>query len=129
MTRIAVIEDDVDTSSIMRDVLRDSGHEVVSYFKPSDDILEHVKTYRPDLVILDARLNSALSGWDIIEALKNDPSTSSTRLAVVSGAANEIEAHREMLEHYGVPVLHKPFDIAELDALVDRLVGSATADR
>jgi DNA-binding response OmpR family regulator len=117
-----MVEDDFDLSRLVRDVLRESQHEVVSYVRPSVDVLEHLKTYRPDLIILDARLNSTVTGWDIIESLKADPETASIPVIVCSGAAKEIDEHRNLLESYGVPVLPKPFDIDALDSLVSTML-------
>ena len=76
------------------------------------------------MVIVDARLNSSVSGWDIIEALKNEPATAGMRIIVCSGALDQIEEHRDYLQRYGVAVLPKPFNIEDLEALVAReLVG------
>lgn len=124
MTRIAVVEDDVDTSRTIADALRLSGHETVSYFHPTSDILQHVKTYRPDLVILDARLDSPVTGWDIVRSLKEDPQTHDIPLIVCTGATREVEEHRAMLEEYNVPVLAKPFDLSELEDTVAHLLSA-----
>jgi DNA-binding response OmpR family regulator len=124
LERIVVIEDDVDLSCIIRDVLRESNFDVVSYVRPNFDVLEHIRGYRPALVILDARLNASISGWDIITALKEDPEMRDIPLILSSGATREIADHREMLGRYHVPVLEKPFDMDDLNALVERtLVG------
>ena len=119
-----MIEDDFDVSRIIGDVLRDSGHEVVSYFKPSADILEHVRTFRPDLVILDARLNSPVTGWGIITSLKQDPDTRAIPIIVCSAAINQIEQNKALLETDQIPVVKKPFELEELIGLVDRMAGS-----
>lgn len=124
MAKIVVIEDDYDISMLIRDVLRESDYDVISYVRPNADILQHLHAYRPDLILLDARLNCSVSGWDIIEALKEDESTASIPIILVSGALAEIQQHHDLLHRYHVPVLEKPFDISDLHALVEReLVG------
>jgi CheY-like chemotaxis protein len=128
LTRIAVVEDEPDISRVIRDVLRESGYDVVSYFNPSADILDHIRELNPDIVIVDARLNCSITGWDIIEALKQDPATSTIRIIVCSGALDQIKSHQPLLEGYGIPVLPKPFDIEDLETLVGRvLVGEPAA--
>lgn len=122
MADIVVIEDDASVSRIIGDMLRESNHQVVSYFAPSTDILEHVKEYRPDLVILDARLNDSVSGWDIIAALKEDSQTRFLPIILCTAARDQLNTHRAMLQRYDIPVLEKPFDIDDLDALVDRML-------
>lgn len=127
MTRVAVVEDDVDTSRTIADALRLSGHETISYFHPTSDILHHVKTYRPDLVILDARLDSPVTGWDIVRSLKGDPQTHDIPLIICTGASHEVEEHRDLLQQYNVPVLEKPFNLDDLETLVDGLIGHPQA--
>jgi DNA-binding response OmpR family regulator len=122
LARIVVVEDDFDLSRIIKDVLEDEGHEVISYMQPSPDVPEHLRINHADLVIVDARLNNSVSGWDIIAALKDNPDTASLPIIVCSGAADQIEAHRGQLESFGIPALVKPFDLDELDALVGKLL-------
>lgn len=122
LARIAVVEDDIDVSRIIRDMLRESGHEVVSYLKPSRDIVEHLKTLRPDLVIVDARLNESVTGWDIIHALRDGDGTSGIPVIVCSGAVDQIAQNRDWLNAEGVPVLRKPFALDDLESLVDSLL-------
>ena len=128
LTRIAVVEEEPDISRIIREVLRESGYDVVSYFKPSADILDHIRELNPDIVMVDARLNCSITGWDIIEALKQDPSTSAIRIIVCCGALDQIREHEPLLQRHGIAVLPKPFDIDDLEALVGRvLVGEPVA--
>jgi DNA-binding response OmpR family regulator len=122
LARIVVVEDDFDLSRIIKDVLEDEGHEVISYMQPSPDVPEHLRINHADLVIVDARLNNSVSGWDIIEALKANTETVSLPIIVCSGATEQIEAHRTELEEYGIPTLVKPFDLDELDELVATLL-------
>jgi DNA-binding response OmpR family regulator len=122
LTRIAVIEDDFELSRLMRDVLRESGHEVVSFMQPSGDTVQHLEEYKPDLVVLDLRLNSSVTGWDVISAMREDPTVRSVPIVVVSGAEREVEANAEWLRSHDVRVLLKPFDIADLESMVGSLL-------
>jgi DNA-binding response OmpR family regulator len=121
LARIVVVEDDFDLSRVMRDMLADAGYEVISYMQPSLDVPEYLRMNHANLVIVDARLNNSVSGWDIIAALKQNPETENLPIIVCSGATEQIEAHCEELERYGIPALVKPFDLDELDALVHRM--------
>src|SRR5947209_15426318 len=93
LPRIAVVEDDQDLSLLMRDALRDSGYEVVSYFKPTPDIGESFRAYRPALIILDLRLHSYVNGWEIITALKDDDDLKDIPVIVSTGAVDQIAAN------------------------------------
>lgn len=122
MPRIVVVEDDYDLSRIMKDMLEDVGYEVVSYVQPSPDIPEHLKIYRADLLVVDARLNESIDGWEIIDCLKADPELRDLPIIVASGATDQVEAHRAQLEAEGIPILIKPFDLDDLEALVGQLL-------
>jgi DNA-binding response OmpR family regulator len=119
LTRIAIVEDDYDLSRLIRDVLRESGHDVVSYFQPSPDTLESLKTYKPDLVILDLRLNSYVTGLELVSSLKEEPSLSGVPIVMCSADTEQLEEQRSWLESVGVEVLPKPFQIDELEGVVD----------
>jgi DNA-binding response OmpR family regulator len=124
LSRIAVVEDDFELSRLMRDVLRDSGHEVLSYVQPSTDIVTNITDSRPDLVIVDLRLNDSVSGWDIIAALRRNELTRSIPLILCTGAADQVGEQQWWLDGEGVPVLPKPFDIDELENIVTRMLAA-----
>ena len=122
LSRIVIVEDDFDLSRVIKDMLEDLGHEVVSYVQPSPDIPEHLKMYGADLLVVDARLNTSISGWEIIRAVRADPETEDLPIIVCSGAVDQIEDHRAELEAFGVPALVKPFDLDDLETLVNRML-------
>jgi DNA-binding response OmpR family regulator len=118
MARIVIIEDDVQLSAVMRDALKDAGHEVITYVQPNCDTVEHLKSGQPDVILVDARLTSTVSGWDVISGLKDLATTRSIPIILCSGAADEIVSHQDLLTEWNIPVLPKPFDLAELDQIV-----------
>jgi DNA-binding response OmpR family regulator len=87
--------------------------------------LDLIRTTRPDLVILDIRLPD-VSGWDILQALKLDPTTSSIPVLVCSAAVQELRALEAQLARVGVDVLIKPFAI---DTLLDKVRSLIGADQ
>jgi DNA-binding NtrC family response regulator len=129
MARIVIIEDDVELSHIMRDALKDAGHEVTTYVQPNRDTVEHLKSGQPDVIILDARLTSTVSGWDVIAGLKDLATTRSIPVILCSGAADEIVSHQEELAQWNIPVLPKPFDLEELDRIVGDALERPAASR
>jgi DNA-binding response OmpR family regulator len=122
LARIVIVEDDFDLSRVIKDMLEDIGHEVVAYVQPSPDVPEHLKMYGADLLVVDARLNDSVTGWEIIEAVRGAPETRELPIIVCSGAVDQIEAHRAQLEAYGIPALVKPFDLNDLEALVNSML-------
>ena len=126
MARIAIVEDEVDISRIIKEVLGELGHDVVSYVNPSTDIVEHLRDYQPDLIFVDARLNESVSGWDIIDGLRAQNGDRRIPIILASGASEEIAERRGQLDAEGIPVLPKPFDLDALEALVEQIVPSGT---
>lgn len=90
-------------------------------------MLAHLRTYRPDLLILDVRLNPQLSGWDIVKALKDDPSMRNIPVLMCTAAARQVDEKKDWLQAHHVPVLAKPFDVEDLDTMVDQMLTSTSA--
>ena len=73
-----------------------------------------------DLVLSDVQMPGTLNGIDLAERLRRDFPTQ--RIALMTGYAEELERARRV----GVPILAKPFDISDLQALLDSGANSVT---
>ena len=116
--RIAVVNDDTVYLALMRDLLEHEGYEM-SVCKESARAYECVKASRPDLVILDIRMSGEESGWQILELLKLDPTTSRLPIIVCSAASRSLRERADVLRKHDVRVLEKPFDLDDLLGLID----------
>ena len=116
--RIVVINDDTDFLSLMSELLTEVGEYDVEICREGNHAYQFVKEKQPDLAILDIRMEGQEAGWAILECLTLDPKTHPIPLIVCSAAIRELQAHQEMLDHYGIDVLTKPFD---LDALLEKV--------
>ena len=122
--RIVVINDDTDFLSLMSELLTEVGDYDVEICREGNHAYQFVKEKQPDLAILDIRMEGQEQGWAILECLTLDPKTHKIPLIVCSAAIRELQAHQELLDHYGIDVLTKPFD---LDALLEKV--EAALDR
>lgn len=97
-------------------MLRDEGHEAIL----AADGVEGLQLLdpKPDLVILDLAL-PGLDGYDILRAMKADPTLSAIPILVVSASRFELPAGVDGF----VAALRKPFDLPLLPAMLS-LVGS-----
>ncbi len=113
---IVVVNDSPELLELAEMLLRDEDFDV-KVAMLGTGALELIRTTMPDLVILDIRLPD-VSGWDILQALKLDPRTSSVPVLVCSAAVQELRTLDAQLARIGVDVLVKPFAI---DTLLDKV--------
>jgi len=70
--RILIVDDDADITEIMRIVLENKGYSVDAAVDSKDAAI-HLKTQKPDLIILDVMMNTKSEGFDFSRELKKDP--------------------------------------------------------
>ncbi|SEN03179.1 two-component system, OmpR family, phosphate regulon response regulator PhoB [Mucilaginibacter gossypiicola] len=116
---ILLVEDDQDILDIIYYLLTDEGYEVVR--SKGAGVLEEVIKYKPDLVLLDHRLQIAW-GADICQALKADPTTRQIPVVMMSATMGLEETARNAGAD---DILAKPFDIADILKLVATYLGTA----
>ncbi len=81
---VLIIEDDKEFAKILRSLAEDYGLESVSC-EDGESGLEYARKYRPSAIILDVGL-PGISGWDVMEKLKEDPRTAGIPVHFLSGA-------------------------------------------
>ena len=119
MTRIAVVNDDTVFLEMMAVVLREQEYDVKIY-REANNAFEQLRRELPDLIILDIRMETPESGWNLLELLTLDRDIHRVPLIVCSAAVRDLQSHQEWLNSHGIQVLPKPFDIDELYACVER---------
>ena len=79
----------------------------------------------PDLVVLDIMMPKR-SGWEVARALRRDPATKDTKIVVLTAIGESVNQMTSPI--YGADAfLDKPFDFAELEQIIDRLLGTGEA--
>jgi CheY-like chemotaxis protein len=90
--RVLIIEDNTDAAETLRDLLELFGHDVqVAYSGPAG--LEQARRHPADVVLCDLGL-PGMDGYAVAAALRQDPTTSTTRLIAVSGYDQEEDLRR-----------------------------------
>lgn len=113
MAHIGVIDDDRDFLALMEDVLVERGWDVTC----CHDTLSALALFTEQTLhamVLDIRLETAQSGWDILTFLEGHPRLASLPVVVCSGDVLGLRERATWLQERGIRVLHKPFDLAEL---------------
>jgi len=118
--RVLVVEDNRDTSILLRDLLVAEGYEVESVPTGEAALAALERTPETDLVVLDLML-PGMSGYDVIERLRGRPELAATPILVLSALSSpsaRIRGLRDGADDY----MTKPFLPEELVARTRTLV-------
>ena len=118
--RILIIDDDPKLLDALVAALSwDEGYKVEAAQDGYEGLIK-VGTFRPHLLILDLRM-PGLDGFQVCRKVKADPVTNATKILAIT-AYPEGNARERILETGADSFLQKPFQLAELQAEVARLV-------
>lgn len=114
--RVLILDDDLDILQICAIVLRKKGLDV-STLNNSNQILDQVRNYQPDVILMD----NWIPGPGGIEATRQLKASELQDIPVIffSANSNVTQLAREAQADY---FLQKPFDIAELEAIVQMAI-------
>jgi len=123
MTKVLVVDDDLDMCQIISDILKEEGYSVSSSCKGKDALMKIEKNHY-DLIILDYKLDE-ISGLMVLEkALQMRPS-----LKVMMISAFGDKSIRTRARELGVgDFLDKPFNIKRLTQAVQDILNRKTND-
>ena len=111
MEKILIIDDSKMNRELAKMALEDAGYHVIEAEKGNKGI-ELVKKEKPDLVLLDI-LMPDISGFEVCEVIKTDPSTSKIPVIFLT-ALEEMAAKKEGFEIGADDYITKPYIIEEL---------------
>ncbi len=109
MTRVLVVEDEVDIAEVLRDLLELNGYDVLFAHDGAEGLALAAKE-QPDVIVSDIMMPK-LDGAEMIRRLREKPSTRDIPVIVISATS------------YGgsSPYLRKPFDMDELLRTIERV--------
>lgn len=119
MKRIFVVNDDADFLQAIELLLKEFDY-VPTIIHEGKLAFRRIKKEKPDLVILDIRLDSPITGWKILDLLTLDPETNRIPVIICTAVAKFPEGKEAWLAEHGISVLPKPFDINDLIAIVEK---------
>ena len=114
--RILYVDDNPMIIALVERILRREPELTLLTAGRGDTALELAGRYLPDLVFLDLHLPD-MTGQDLLKHLRADPRTRTVPAIVVSGAISA-EAAEELDQLGAAAILAKPFEPAQLRALV-----------
>lgn len=120
--RIAVVNEDTAYLRMMETFLQMEGYDTFAW-REGSTAYEVIKQERPDLVILDIRLERPDAGWVVLDLLRLDPATADIPVIVASGDLGSLREKEEHLRAQRCLVLPKPFGLEELLAKIREVIG------
>ncbi|MCC6879234.1 MAG: response regulator [Rhodocyclaceae bacterium] len=119
MSRILVIEDEEAIRANLRRFLRLEAHEVIEAADGRAGV-EAARARPPDLIICDLMMPE-LDGFAVLREVRNDPATRHVAFCFLTASA-EKATRRSGLALSADAYLSKPFELAEMRAVLDRLL-------
>jgi DNA-binding response OmpR family regulator len=116
--RVLVVDDDPDIRELLFTALEDEGFEVV----PAGNGLEAlaiIKTFRPDVIVLDLMM-PVMDGWQFANELR---ARDEDIPLVLLSAARDLKTHAKALS--AADIIEKPFDLSELLPKIARVASAA----
>lgn len=108
MVRVACIDGDADLRRILQIVLIDAGFEAVQW-PGAMGAQAFLRRERPDVLLLEMRLDGEYAGLRVLEQLRDHPETAGIAVIVCSGDIRFVRAHDRALRARDCAVLEKPF--------------------
>jgi adenylate cyclase len=116
--KILVVDDEPRNVRLLEAVLTANGFTVKSA-SSGPEMLEHVRTAQPDLVLLDIQMRG-MNGYEVCRRLREDPAT--TFLPVVMITSSDTEARVDAIQAGADDFVTTPFDQQELLLRIRSLV-------
>jgi two-component system chemotaxis response regulator CheY len=114
LTRVLIAEDEESLATLYRVLLKRFGYDVLDVVKSGDEVVEKYKELKPDVVIMDHRLERR-SGLDALkEILKFDPN------AKVIFASADDSIMEDAIAAGAIDYIGKPFSMQELVEVISR---------
>ncbi len=114
---ILVIDDEQAWLKITSHILRSHGYEVRTAGSGTE-ALKAITTFKPDLIFSDVRMPE-MNGFDLVDILKRNPTTSSTPVVFFS-AIDDYDARKVARTLGAVDYLIKPFNEDEVSTVLSR---------
>jgi two-component system alkaline phosphatase synthesis response regulator PhoP len=120
--KVLILDDDLDILQICTIVLKKKGFDVLTV-NNSSQVVEQVKSYQPDVILMDNWIPGP-GGIEATRALKLKPETQDIPVIFFSANSNVTQLAQEARADY---FLQKPFDISELESIVQMAISQGAA--
>lgn len=123
--KLLIVEDDFVVAASLQAELSEMGYQVIGLAPSSKGAIEHVRAERPELVLMDIKLQGGIDGIETAKKLRMEYDIPSVFLTAF--AENGILERAKQSEPYGYLV--KPYEQKELKATIEMALNKAKTDR
>jgi two-component system alkaline phosphatase synthesis response regulator PhoP len=128
MSKITLVDDDVDFCEATQIFLKSQGYEVTLAYDGKEG-LEKVRSEKPDLVILDVMMPE-MNGYDVCVVLKADPELGKIPVILLTGV-DKAFFKTAYSKHMGMMTeaddyIAKPVDPGEVAQRIESLLGKVS---
>ncbi|MCO7245111.1 response regulator [Halomonas sp. Mc5H-6] len=123
MARVLVVDDEPNILISLEFLMQQGGFEVLTA-EDGEQALAHVQQSKPDLILLDISL-PGISGFDVLEQLRQAPDTAALPIIMLTAHGREVEREKGMAlgaDDY----ITKPFSTQALVEKVNALLTGNT---
>ncbi len=113
--RILIVEDEGITALNIKDLLENWGYDDPLIASNSDEAIQNVSKFEPDLILMDINLDEDVDGIEVARNLQNGFDIPIIYLTALSD--DEIVERAKLTRYYGYII--KPFDNEELKITID----------
>jgi CheY-like chemotaxis protein len=122
--KVLILDDDIDILQICTIVLKKKGFDVQT-LNNSNQVVNQVRNYAPDVILMDNWIPGP-GGIEATRLLKGDPNTQDIPVIFFSANSNVTQLARDARADY---FLQKPFDITELEGIVQMAINQGVESR
>lgn len=119
MAKILLVDDSKTSRKILRNLLEDKGHEIISEATNGAEAVEMFKTLKPDAVTMDITM-PILNG---IDALKQIMEIDKDAKVIMVTAAGQKSKMIDAIKFGASEFLTKPFESDQISDIVDKVLG------
>lgn len=117
---VLVIDDQEEIAELLQVILEDEGYATWGCSEARHAVQQAME-YQPDVIMLDMNMPHR-NGWQILEDLRQKPTTAHTPVILMTAASDKIADYQAKLNQYRAEVLLKPFNNDALKQLVKNLL-------
>ena len=111
--QVVLIEDDQTLSDLIVDELEEVAIKV-SHYNEGATVVKHLPDMQPDAFIIDLTLADQVTGWEVIESIKDHPHLSNVPIFISSALNETDESSKVKVEGY----LVKPYPLRKLSTII-----------